>query len=35
MEGVPYINEEAIKTDDEKEAPLNPELKNLVDSVIK
>jgi hypothetical protein len=35
MEGVPYINEGALNTDSKTEAPLNPELKVLVDSVIK
>jgi hypothetical protein len=35
MEGVPYINEEVLNTDDKTKAPLNPELKVLVDSVIK
>ena len=35
LDGVPYISGETISTDAEKETPLNPELKELVDSVIK
>jgi len=35
LEGVPYINEQALNTGKKPNVPLNAELKGLVDSVIK